>query len=237
MGDLNAHHNNWDPSREAADNRGNEIAEWCIRNNSRVINEENHTHTHRSTGNGSSPDITICHKSRTHDTSWKTLESIGSDHLPIKITVNWFSKRPPLNKVKTKAWKKADWNKFREITENIFKKWSTKPPKNIWAADVLFRKNILDADAATIPSSFVKRPNPWWNQRAQEAVKKRNEARKKAHVSAEHRNEWNSRTKECRSIINEEKKKAWQDFCNNISTSTDVAKVARVMKSMEDGNF
>ena len=237
VGDFNAHHPLWSSFSERSNTRGDTIFDWCMYNRASILNKENvNTHLHRASGSQSSPDLTICHAVKQSKSTWTTLESIGSDHLPILVTLHWFEKTHNLTKTKVKSWKKADWHLYRMITEEKFSEWTTTKPTNLKSAFHLFCKTITRADSEAIPSGTVKRPAPWWNEKAKEAVRNRNEARKKAHLSDAARTEWNNKNKECKRIIIQEKTKSWKEYATSLSMRSDPSKVSKVIKSLTPGN-
>ena len=71
-----------------------------------------------STGGRSSPDITLATSDLASRLTWTVAESIGSDHLPIHISLEVAV--PPLRRGKGSFnFKKADWEGFRKTLDAI----------------------------------------------------------------------------------------------------------------------
>ena len=83
-GDLNAH-GTWDSFVES-DTLGEAVEDWQISSQMSHLNTGAPTRVDHS-GNPSAPDVSLVHSSRSHLFSWSTLDTIGSDHLPILIEI------------------------------------------------------------------------------------------------------------------------------------------------------
>ena len=100
LGDFNCHHPLWD-SRGTSDPRGEEIFDWVVSSHLLPINDpDTHTLLHRSSGSRSSPDISFARSTLTFSCSWEVLQDLGSDHLPLLLSVPLSpahrpNKRPP----------------------------------------------------------------------------------------------------------------------------------------------
>ena len=90
---------------------GKKIEDWVADTGMASLNTGEATHTNRSTGKLTAPDITFVHSSMMDKLSWRTLNMLGSDHKPILITYEDEMVRVN-NKPKFK-WKleSADWEK------------------------------------------------------------------------------------------------------------------------------
>ena len=86
-GDFNCHHPVWD-SRGTSDPRGEEVFNSFISCDLLSINNpDTFTLLHRSYGSCSSPDISFALFSLALSCSWEVLQDLGSDHLPILLSV------------------------------------------------------------------------------------------------------------------------------------------------------
>ena len=106
LGDFNCHHPLWD-SRVASDPSGEEVFDWVISSDLFPLNDpDTPTLLHRSSGSRSSgsrssPDISfVPSSSLVLSCSWEVLQDLGSDHLPILLSVPLSpifcpNKRPP----------------------------------------------------------------------------------------------------------------------------------------------
>ena len=100
-GDFNCHHPLWD-SRGTSDPRGEEVFDWVISFDLLPLNDpDTPTLLHCSSGSRSSPDISFAPSTLAFSCSWKVLQNLGSDHLPILLSVSLPpvfrpNERPPL---------------------------------------------------------------------------------------------------------------------------------------------
>ena len=84
---FNCHHLLWD-SRVSSDPRGEEVFDWVISSDLLPLNNPGiPTLLHRSSGSRSSPDISFAPSSLAFSCSWEVLQDLGSDHLPILLSV------------------------------------------------------------------------------------------------------------------------------------------------------
>ena len=87
LGDFNCHHSLWD-SRVTSDPRGEEVFDWVISSDLLFLNDpDTLTLLHRSSGTRSSPDISFAPSSLALSCSWEVLQDLGSDHLPILLSI------------------------------------------------------------------------------------------------------------------------------------------------------
>ena len=85
--DLNCHHPLWD-SRGTSDPRGEEVFDWVISSDLLPLNNpDTPTLFNRSSDSRSSPDISLAFSFLAFSCSWEVLQDLGSDHLPILLSV------------------------------------------------------------------------------------------------------------------------------------------------------
>ena len=88
LGDFNCHQHLWD-SRVTSDPRGEEVFNWVISSDLLPLNDpDTPTLLHRSSGSRSSPDISFSSSSLALSCSWEALQDLGSDHLPILLSIS-----------------------------------------------------------------------------------------------------------------------------------------------------
>ena len=91
LGDFNCYHTLWD-SRGTSDPRGEEVFDLVISSDLLPLNDpDTSTLLHRFSGSCSSPNIFFAPSSLSFSCSWEVLQDLGSDHLPILLSV------PPLS--------------------------------------------------------------------------------------------------------------------------------------------
>ena len=82
LGDFNCHHPLWD-SRGTSDPRGEEVFDWVISSDLLPLNDpDTPTLLHRS-----SPDISFALCTLAISCFWEVLQDLGSDHLPILLSI------------------------------------------------------------------------------------------------------------------------------------------------------
>ena len=91
FGDFNSHHSSWD-SHSPEDQSGKDLFDWLLSSDLLPLNNpENPTTScdvrHRATGNRSSPDLSLVPARIASKCTWKTFPDLGSNHLPISITI------------------------------------------------------------------------------------------------------------------------------------------------------
>ena len=86
LGDFNCHHPLWE-SRVTSDPRGEEVFDWVIYSDFIPLNNPDTPTLHRSSGSRSFPDISFAPSTLAFSCSWEVFQDLGSDHLPILLSV------------------------------------------------------------------------------------------------------------------------------------------------------
>ena len=87
FGDFNSHHSFWD-SHSPEDQSGKDLFDWLLSSDLLPLNNpEHHTLLHRATGNPPSHYLSLVPARIASKCTWQTLLDLGSDHLPIFITI------------------------------------------------------------------------------------------------------------------------------------------------------
>ena len=146
LGDFNTHDPLW--YSNLSDNRGSHISDEIGNSNFGTLNEEQPTRL-PSNGHPSFPDISLASIPLLPYATWSTHTSLGSDHLPIIITLQTDIK-PVLSENRTYInFRKANWEDFEKETEQEFEKLH--PPHTVYAGERAFRKIINKVSKSTIP--------------------------------------------------------------------------------------
>ena len=88
LGDFNCHQPLWD-SKSTPDSHREEVFDWIISSDLLPLNDtDTSTLLHRSSGSCSFPDIFFAPSSLALSCSWEVLQDLGSDHLPIFLSVS-----------------------------------------------------------------------------------------------------------------------------------------------------
>ena len=240
-------HGSWD-SRLSNNAMSDNWDDWMTTHSFTAMNHvgspDSYTRT-SSRGKKSSPDITVIPSQWVGRTSWSPLTKSpgGSDHLPILIDVKLPSHRDKEQPKRTNkkrnqrakwAFKKANWEKFRELQDEVFNSW----PQQAEAWSAHKRNNaityaIMRAAEASIPRGLRIDPKPFWNAELEAKAKECNMARERAHVSTEEAEQFKQRRKEYDIACTKEKKKAWHDFVEGIDSKTNPSKVWNVIGGLD----
>ncbi|XP_073821612.1 uncharacterized protein [Musca autumnalis] len=209
LGDFNAHHELWH-SALGNDQRGTDLAEQIDSSTFCTANEDAPT---RIRGDcHSSPDISIVSPGLTNDVTWQPVISLGSDHLPILISIN----RPPDFITSERRTfinhGKADWQGFREFTNQHFRELPS--PSDVRVAERKFRDIITAAAARFIPAGRIPEIRPNFPAEATGLANERDELRRTNPNDPRVR----ELTMEVNRLVSEHKRKKWPEHlkCCNI---------------------
>ena len=231
-GDLNAH-GTWDSFVES-DTLGEAVEVWQISSQMSHLNTGAPTRVDHS-GNPSAPDVSLVHSSRSHLFSWSTLDTIGSDHLPILIEIT-NAALPGKKEKRRPNYRKTDWNQFKLECEKRFDERDN-TGLSIEKEHAQFVETVLEAAARCTPLGGGKGPRkPWWSRACTEA--------KKA-VSRDFRQLRNSpgdpeavrRYTESKinmdRTVKDEKRRSWREFTGTLTPQTPTTKVWGMLRSMD----
>ena len=86
-GDLNVHSATWD-RWQPEDAMGAKLEDWLCDFDFGVANDGSATGTNAGSGGSSAPDVTLVHNSWLDRIEWSTTDCMGSDQLPIVMSVD-----------------------------------------------------------------------------------------------------------------------------------------------------
>ena len=221
LGDFNAHSSLWDDSTDASDRRGRKIEDWIADTGMASLNTGEATHTNRSTGKLTAPDITFVHSSMMDKLSWRTLNMLGSDHKPILITYE--DEMVRVNNKPMFKWKleSADWEKYSQDVEDSIPK--TYDKSSINKLEKKLRKAMISSANKNIgKKKITMKSKPWMTSEIKAAITKRNELRK---TVAQNRKEWIDACKKTSELVKERKQEAWKEHVETITATTSSKKV------------
>ena len=236
LGDFNCHHPLWD-SRGTSDPRGEEVFDWVISSDLLPLNDpDTPTLLHRSSGSRSSPDISFAPSTLALSCSWEVLQDLGSDHLPILLSVPLSpvfrpNERPPSFNFQT-----ARWDYFASYFDSHCP--SAEEYSSLSSAAALFTSLALNAAKSSIPFGRIKRPpKAWWSAEVEEAVSERRKAFAAAHTSNEDRQAYISASRRASSVIAKAKAEAWQTICSSLSLRSNPKSVHSLLRSIAGSPF
>jgi ribonuclease HI len=231
-GDLNAHAGLWDLV-QPEDALGAQLTEWLADSGMITVNDGGATRINPATGGSSSPDVTIMHASWVSRVSWTIDAEVGSDHAAVLTVVE-----VALDGISEASeqrcgwnWQKADWASYQKLTEDELDggQWEeTSESLTIWERRFsgVLRAAALKHIGRLKTSAFRK---PWMTPALREAIRYRNQLRRNV---AEHRQEWVDACRRVQDVAEEERKRCWAEFVEELDGAADQSKVWRVMKGL-----
>ena len=159
LGDFNCNYPLWD-LRGTSDPRGEEVFDWVISSDLLPLNEpDTPTLLHRS-----SPDISFSLLSLALSCSWEVLQDLGSDHLPILLSVPLSPVFRPNEHPPFSNFQKACWDDFVSYFDSHCFFAEEYSSLSLSSAAALFTSLALNAAKSSIPFDRDKRhPKAWWS--------------------------------------------------------------------------
>ena len=221
LGDFNCHHPLWD-SRGTSDPCGEEVFDWIISSDLLPLNDPaTPTLLHRSSGSRSSPDISFAPSTLAFSCSWEVLQNLGSDHLPILLSIPLSPVFRPNERPPSFNFQKARWDGFAPYFDSHCPSAEEYSSFSLSSAAALFTSLALNAAKSSIPFGRIKRPpKAWWSAEVEEAVSERRRAFATAHRSDEDRQAYISVSRRASSVMANAKAEAWQTTCTSLSSKS-----------------
>ena len=227
--DFNCHHPLWD-SRGTSDPCGKKVFDWVISSDLLPLNDpDTPTLLHRSSGSRSSPDISFAPSTLAFSCSLEVLQDLGSDHLPILLSVPLSQVFRPNERPPSFNFQKARWDGFDSHCPSA----EEYPSLSLSSAAALFTSLALNAAKSSIPFGRIKRPpKAWWSAEVEQAVSERRKAFAFAHRSDEDRQAYISASRCASSVIAKAKAEAWQKTCSSLSPKSNPKSVHSLLRSI-----
>ena len=233
LGDFNRHHLLWD-SRGTSDPREEEVFDWVISSDPLPLNDpDTPTLLHRSSGSRSSPDISFAPSTLAFSCSWEVLQDLGSDHLPILLSIPLSPVFRPNERSPSFNFQKARWDDFASYFDSHCPTAEEYSSLSLSSAAALFTSLAMNAAKSSIPFGRIKRPpKAWWSAEVEEAVGERRRAFATAHRSDEDRQAYISASRRASSVIAKAKAEAWQTTCTSLSPKSNPKSVHSLLRSI-----
>ena len=222
LGDFNAHSSLWHSSIQDA--RGELIADEIGDSAFGVLNENTSTRL-PSSGQSTSPDISIASTSLLPYIDWETKQALGSDHLPIILNVKTNIQPVKSDFRKYINFKKADWDKFTNITEMRFNR--IPEPTNVHEGEKKFRNIINRAAKKTIPAGRIKDIIPEIPTATSNKIKERDDLR----ATDPNSPDIQTLNREILQEVNIHRKTKWREKISEISSSCS-SKLFKLIKNL-----
>ena len=146
------------------------------------------------------------------------LQDLGSDHLPIILSIPLSSVFRPNERPPSFNFQKARWDGFAFYFDSHCPSAEEYSYLSLSSAAALFTSLTLNAAKSSIPFGRIKRhPKAWWSPEVEEAVSERRWAFADAHRSDEDRQAYITPSRRASSVIAKAKAEAWQTICSSLS--------------------
>ena len=206
---------------------GEEVFNWVISSDILPLNDPDiPTLLHRS-----SPDISFAPSSLALSCSCNVLQDLGSDHLPIFLSVPLSPFFCPNKRSTSFNFQKACWD---DLTPTVLLPRNTL--LSFSSAAALFTSLALNAAKSFIPFGCIKRhPKAWWSGEVEGAVSESRKAFAAAHRSDEGHQAYISASWHALSVIG--KAEAWQTACSSLSPKSNPKTVYSLLCSITGSPF
>ena len=213
---------------------GEEVFDWVISSDLLPLNDpDTHSPLHRFSGIRSSPDISFAPSSLTLSCSWEVLQDLGSDYLPIPLSIPPSPVFCPNERPPSFNFQKAHWDGFASYFNFHCPSAEKCSSLSLSSAAAHFTSLILNAAKSSIPFGRIKRPpKAWWSPGVEEAISERRKAFAAAHRSDEDRQAYISASRRASSVIAKAKTEAWQTTCSSLSPKSNPKSVYFLLRSI-----
>ena len=221
-------------TQEVLPTRREEVFDWVISSDLLPLNDpDTPTLLHRSFGSRSSPDISFAPSSVALSCSLEVLQDLGSDHLPILLSIPLSPVFRPNERPPSFNFQKARWDGFASYFDSHCPSAEEYSSLSLPSGAALFTFLTLNAAKSSIPFGRIKRhPKAWWSPEVEEAVSERRKAFAAAHRSDEDRQAYISASRRAWSIIAKAKTEAWQTTCSSLSPKSNPKSVHCLLRSI-----
>ena len=236
-GDFNGHSPLWGYADTNAS--GTNIENLCQSTNLICLQDENSPPTllHKVHGTQHRPDLTLVSADLQSLSSTEVLKDISSDHRPILLRLD-IARQKGERKRKTRwNFKKANWNKFQtEMDASLPSREELLNMDTNQANDSLTAA-ILTAAKQSIPRGSIKNFKPFWNEKLEQAVQARQEAREtyENERTPENRTSYHKAMAEAKLITKASKKDAWTEKCENLDLQSGGREAWQLLQNLSGG--
>ena len=141
---------------------------------------------------------------------------MGSDHLPILLSIPLSPAYHPNKRPPSFNFQKARWDGFASYFDSHCS--SAEECSSLSSAAAFFTSLAMNAAKSSIPFGRIKRhPKAWWSAKVESAVSERSKAFAAAHRSDKDRQAYISASRSAWSAIAKAKAEAWQTTCSSLS--------------------
>ena len=161
------------------------------------------------------------------------LQDLGSDHLPILLSIPLSSVFRPNERPPSFNFQKAHWDGFASYFDLHCPSAEEYSSLSRSSAATLFSSLPLNVAKSSIPFGRIKHPSKaWWSAEVEEAVSERRKAFAAAHRSDEDHQAYISTSRRTLSVIAKAKTEAWQTTCSSLSPRSNPKSVHSLLRSI-----
>ena len=161
------------------------------------------------------------------------LQDLGSDHLPILLSIPLSLVFRPNERPPSFNFQKARWDGFASYFHSHCPSAEEYSSLSLSSAAALFTSLTLNAAKSSVPFGCIKRPpKAWWSAEVDEAVSERRKAFAAAHRSDEDRQAYISASRRASSVIVKANTEAWQTTCSSLSPMSNPKSVHSLLHSI-----
>ena len=159
------------------------------------------------------------------------LQDLGSDHLPILLSITLSPVFRPNERPPSFNFQKARWDGFASYFEFHCPSAEEYSSLSLSSAAALFTSLALNAAKSSIPFGHIKRPSKArWSAEVEEAVSERRKAFAAAHRSDKNRQAYISASRRASSVIAKAKAETWQTTCSSLSPKSNPKSVHSLLR-------
>ena len=235
-GDTNAHSPVWG---YADTNASGDYIEDIVNSTSLILLQNKDsppTFLHRPSGALTRPDSTLVSADLHDKCSWKVSDDLGSDHLPIIISIDLERERGRPRGRPAWNYSKADWDKFKTKSRELISQIDFEA--DIDTVLTNFSKAIINAAEKSVPRGFRAKFKIYWSGELDEAINKRRKAKKALikNKNPENRKEFNKLSAKVKLISKMSKKQTWEKKTANLDLRKDSRKTWSLLDKLSGKN-
>ena len=238
VGDFNSRSTSW--GYDDTDKRGDEVEDWQIENSLLLLNapDDMPTFYSRRWMTTTTPDLAFASGDLSSKTARTVLDPLGgSDHRPIKLSIN-LNYSPPDSKTFPRwNYNKANWTNFKTLSDQYTKNIKTED-QNLDRVTGKFNKAILKAAAESIPRGARYNYKPYWTDELQKQEDEATKAREAAEEQPDEENNiaLKAATARYRKTYRQAARKNWIKKTESLNLDREGHKLWRLTKALNNEN-
>ena len=224
VGDFNAHHSLWEPSKNSIPNHCGRIVHEILDEDNRITlatPPDLHTYTDTRTGEQSTIDLCFCNPQLFPLISMRTMADLGSDHMPILTKIAIKAEESVRGKRKQWIFEEGNWKNW----ENKMKVTTVTPGSpNEESGEFINSMIDISKEVFKQTSNKVKQKynKPWWSEECSRAIAIRRRAKRRMERSGRrfHIMEYRRAAAAAQRILNKTRRASWRKYVSKINSNT-----------------